>query len=185
MIESVDQIPTSSRRLIEPHDLEPWRKAYNDAQDAGASHGTAMLKGFAAVRPERQVVAKVKLELFSKDNAAQVFYAWASVIEKDGVEVVDHDGDSWSESEMEATAWAFCAAGGAHGNRHASIAEGSELVGSLPFTKDLQQALGVELDRVGWLLGFRVADAALWSDIDSGVLPMVSIGASGFREAVQ
>ena len=127
----------------------------------------------------------MKLELFSKDRAAQVFYAWATVIEKDGVEVVDHDGDSWSAEEMEETAWAFNAASGVHGIRHGAIAEGSELVASIPFTADLQKALGIDLGRVGWLVGYRVADSGLWSDIESGVLPMVSIGASGLRESVQ
>ncbi len=174
-----------------------YQRAFAAAHDrslaAGDSEGLALVKGFKAVpQPGRPViVAKCKLEttdqlrqLFAKQRAAQVFYAWASVVEKDGVTVSDSEGDGWDAAGMEVAAWNFTAAGGSHGIAHEEIADGSELVASIPFTKDLQEALGIDLGRVGWLVGFRVADPDLWDQIEKGELPMLSIGGSGIREAV-
>ncbi len=179
-----DTMPQRIRKELEASQLERYCEAFNDAELDGAGQAVAMWKGFRAVTPERIVVAKCKLELFQKSQAKQVFYAWASVIEKAGVDVVDWDGDGWTEAEMEASAWNFCAAGGAHGVRHLEIATESELVGSLVFSADLQKALDIDLGRVGWLVGFRVGDAQLWDDIEKGRLPMLSIGGSGLREPV-
>lgn len=176
-------VPQRIRKELEASQLERYCEAYNAAETAGAGDAVAMWKGFRAVTPQRIVVAKCKLELFEKSQAKQVFYAWASVVEKGGEAVVDWDGDGWTPAEMEESAWNFCASGGQHGIRHSSLAD-SELVGSLAFTADLQKALGCDLGRIGWLLGWRVHDSALWDDIDNGRLPMLSIGGSGIREPV-
>ncbi len=163
-----------------------FETAHDQAVEKGASEGRALLAGFESVRPNRPVVLrKCRLERveFGK-AAAQVFYAWASVVEKDGEQVSDHEGDGWDAAGMEVAAWDFAARGGAHTDSHATVAEGSELVASIPFTKDLQEALGIDLGRVGWLVGFRVADPDLWDRIEKGELPMLSIGGSGIREAV-
>ena len=178
------QLPPSTQRLLDPGQLLPFQAAYDVAIEAGNSEGAALLKGFQAVQPERVVLVKCRLELLRKRQADQVFYAWASVVEKDGVEVSDHEGDGWDAAGMEVAAWDFCARGGAHGISHRGIATDSELVGSMAFTKDLQDALGIDLGRVGWVVGFRVGDVELWDDIDNGRLPMVSIGGSGYREPV-
>ena len=114
---------------------------------------------------------------------ARVFYGWASVIEKHGTEVVDHDSDAWEADEMEETAFRFVTDNPEHGENHQRLA-GSDLIASMPFTKDLQDALGIDLGLVGWLVGFRVNDERLWKRIKSGELSMLSIGGSGFREEV-
>lgn len=178
-------LPAHVAKLLEPATVTVFAAAHDAAIAKGATVGLALVRGFEAVEPQRQVVQKYrcKLELFRKEAAAQVFYAWASVVEKDGVEVVDHEGMSWSAEDMERASWDFCASGGAHGVRHQSIATGSELVGSLAFTADLQKALGIDLHRIGWLVGFRTDDA-LWQQIESGELPMLSIGGSGFIEDI-
>ena len=180
------QLSAQIRKTV-PSDLLPiFAGAYDLARAAGSSDGVAMVHGFAAIRPSRPIVKqRCRLELFRKERSQQVFYAWASVVEKDGQEVVDHEGMSWSEGDMERAAWEFTARSGEHGISHEAIAPGSELVASIPFTKDLQQALGIDLGRVGWLVGFHVADEGLWHEIDSGNLPMMSIGGVGMLSDVQ
>ena len=144
-----------------------------------------MTGSLVVVGPSERIEKRWQLEIckVADDDEKRVFYGWASVIEKHGVEVVDHDNDSWEEAEMEETAFRFVTDNPEHGENHQRLA-GSDLVASIPFTKDLQDALGIDLGLVGWLLGFRVHDDALWKRIKSGELSMLSIGGSGFREEV-
>lgn len=117
----------------------------------------------------------------------QVVYGWASVIEKDGIVVTDSQGDRISESEMTKAAHDYMLT-----SRHGGLMHwqgdngplrGGEIVESLLFTKDLQNALGVDLKKVGWLIGYKVSDD-LWPLAKEGRLPMFSIGGSGRRVAV-
>jgi hypothetical protein len=132
---------------------------------------------------KRLRLAKAKLELHKLDEDQRIFYAWATIVEKGGQLVSDHEGDGWTPAEMEKTAWRFVSSGGQHGVMHDGLA-GSDLVASMPFTHDLQKALGIDLEKVGWLVGFHVNDEALWGRIRDGDLPMLSIGGNGLRAPV-
>ena len=123
------------------------------------------------------------VEIFKFDDDKRVFYGWASVVEKDGVEVVDLEGDVWSPDQMEETAWQFNVESRVGDEMHDEI-QVSECVASIPFTKDLQQALGIDLGLVGWLVGFRVSDDDSWDRVREFERPMLSIGGHGQRDPV-
>ena len=175
-----------------------FRLACNSSLGSGASRGRAFVAGYAAVRRsgwskaagesrfrKRLKIARqtAKLELHKLHEDARVFYAWATIVEKGGQLVSDHEGDGWSPAEMEKTAWRYAAGPGHHSIMHGELA-GSDLVASMPFTHDLQKALEIDLGKVGWLVGYHVNDDALWERIKGGDLPMLSIHGHGWRESV-
>jgi len=117
----------------------------------------------------------------------QVVYGWASVIEKDGHVVTDSQGDRISEAEMIQAAHNYMLKSRVGGLMHwqgdSGPLRGGEIVESLLFTRDLQKALGIDLKKVGWLIGYKVSDD-LWPLVKEGRLPMFSIGGSGLRVPV-
>jgi len=117
------------------------------------------------------------------EKKARTVYGWAYVSKENGKEVVDHSGDTWSPAELMKTAHDFvlrCRVGGAD---HLGKAV-SELVESVVFTKDIQDALGIDLGKEGWFVGFRVNDDDVLARVEAGELAMFSIGGKGTREAV-
>ena len=56
-----------------------------------------------------------------------------------------------------------------------------DLVESVVFTADLQKALGIDLKKIGWFVGFKVRDDAAWEQVKSGKLKAFSIGGVGNR----
>jgi cation transport regulator ChaB len=193
---SVADLPVQVRRDLPEAAQSIFAKAHSKSE---GTPGRALLAGWSAVaaagyregddgrfeKIEAQAAVEhpIQVQIKKVDADAQVFYGWASVVENAGDLVVDHDGDDWLWREMEQTAFNYCKSGGAHGVMHEAIAE-SDLIASMPFTPDLQKALGIDLGRVGWLVAFRVNDESLWKRIKSGELSMLSIGASGFRTSV-
>lgn len=199
-------LPSSVRNAMPAECQTCFRHAFNSSMGNGSSHGRALVAGYAAVRRagwkkgkgesrfhkrlrlvekggQREVVAKqLRLEVIGK-GPKRVFYAWASVVEKGGELVTDWDGDGWPAEDMEKAAWRYASGPGQHGVNHESLA-GSDLVASMPFTADLQKALGIDLGKVGWLVGYHVNDDALWGQIEKGELPMLSVHGYGVREPV-
>jgi len=117
------------------------------------------------------------------DAEQRVVYGWAYVSEEGDMEVVDHSGDGWSIAELEKSAHNFvieCRVGKA---KHKGDQK-STLVESMVFTKEKQAALGIDLKKVGWFVGFRIHDEDVLKQIESGELTMFSIGGTGTREAV-
>ncbi len=192
---STDALPHPVRRCLNFDAQSIFLKACNAAT---GSQGRALFDGWSAVKSAGyqangdgvfvkadgelvELELQLKIEKLHPDD--QIFYGWASVVQKGGEQVVDHDGDGWSWQEMEETAFAFLKESRAHGVMHDALSA-SDLCGSLAFTPDLQKALGIDLGQIGWLVGFRVHDESLWKRIKSRELSMLSIGATGFRTSV-
>lgn len=109
-------------------------------------------------------------------------YGWASVIEKNGVAVVDHQDDMMDEPTMTKMAHDFMV-----GSRNGKVLHKGQVLGtvveSMVFTKDLQKALGISLDRVGWLILMKIDDPALKARVKKGELRAFSIGGKAKRIA--
>ena len=117
------------------------------------------------------------------DPDQQLIWGWASVVEIDGRAVVDKQNDVILAEDLQKAAHEFVMSSRQHGEMHQNIGTG-HLVDSIVFTKELQKALGVDLGKVGWLVGFHVSDPQVWKSIKAGELPELSIGGSGTRETV-
>lgn len=131
--------------------------------------------------PKSQIIFKG--ELSSVDKTRRVAYGWAYVSKKGSSTVTDHSGDTWDISEVEKTAHEFVCDCRVGGESHITKG-GAELVESMVFTKELQKALGIDLDCEGWFVGFLITDDDLLEKVQKGELSMFSIGGSGIREEV-
>lgn len=160
--------------------LEATQVTKGDAWEALG--GTAGLRWVRACLRKAQEEFEVRTEVFKVDKDKRVVYGWATVVSKDGEEVVDRQGDIISEQDMESAAWEFTAGDGKSGEMHERIV--GDVVASMPFTTDLQKALGINLGKVGWLVGLRIKNDEAWSKVKDGTYKQLSIHGKGRRTKV-
>lgn len=118
------------------------------------------------------------------EDDQQVVWGWASVVEENGEEVTDHQGDVISAEDMQKAAWDFVKTVRAGKVMHEGDYK-TELVDSVFMSNDLQKALGINLKKVGWLVGFHVPCKETWEKVKSGKLPAFSIGGRGERTPIE
>lgn len=122
-----------------------------------------------------------QVELRKMGDDKRLVYAWAYVCETDGKQVVDHSGDVIDEAEMEKMAYEFMESYRDGGERHEKKGVATA-VASMPFTKELQDALGIDTGKIGWFIVFKVNDDEVWEKVKTGVYKMMSIGGMATRE---
>jgi uncharacterized protein YndB with AHSA1/START domain len=110
----------------------------------------------------------------------RLVYGWASVIEKDGNPIEDHQGDIIQSSDLVQAAHAFIISSRTAKALHQGSQIG-EFVESVVFTPEVQKALGINLGRVGWWVALKVKDERVWKAVKDGKLKMLSIGGRGKR----
>lgn len=120
---------------------------------------------------------------FTKAAAKQQIFGWASVIEENGVPVEDSQGDVIEADELEKAAYSFSLKKGVAGENHDRVGVG-RLIESMVFTKEKQEALGIDLKKVGWFVGFQIDDSEVWKKIETGEYLDFSIGGLGVREEI-
>lgn len=122
-----------------------------------------------------------KGEFTEVDATQRIAYGWAYVSKSGGKEVVDYSGQTWPIEEVEKTAHQFVCDCRVGGESHI-LKGGAELVESLVFSAEVQKALGIDLGKEGWFVGFRITDDALLEKVQKGELSMFSIGGVGYIE---
>lgn len=108
----------------------------------------------------------------------QIAYGWASVVSVDGKELVDKQGHIISSAEMEKMANTFMMSQRVAKEMHAGGTVG-EVIHSMPITKQLMDALGIEGKTEGWLIGVKINDPDVWKRVKDGTLKAFSIGGKG------
>ena len=132
---------------------------------------------------EISIVVKSDGEILKRDDEQRIVYGWASVIEKDGEPVVDRQGHMIEEDELVKAVHEFVSESREGKVMHEG-GQTSRIVDSIVFTKDLQEAMGINLGQVGWMVGVKVDNDDVWEMSKRGELPMFSIGGSGMLEDV-
>ena len=124
----------------------------------------------------------VTLEKIQKtdDDLRQVF-GFFSVVETDGVPVIDSQGDVIVATDMEKAIYRYVKFSGMGDDRHDGRCK-AKLIESMWFSKEKQQALGIDLGYVGWWGGFEVHDDVMWAKIKTGEYQSFSIGGAGRYE---
>ncbi len=117
------------------------------------------------------------------DDDQHLVFGWASVlVNEDGTELVDQQGDVIEIEELEGAVYdfvmSFYAVAGVNHYRPCG-----QLVESIVFTKKKIEMLGLNEANVplGWWVGFKIWDNEVWADIKAGKLKMFSIGGSAVR----
>jgi hypothetical protein len=124
---------------------------------------------------EKVKAVMLPITIIKADPDQRLVFGWASVVEKDGVAIIDKQGDVIPVAELENAAYEYMLSSrnGADMHQRKGVAK---LVESIVFTKEKQQALGIDLGQVGWWVGFKVHDDELWAAHKRGERPELSIG---------
>lgn len=109
------------------------------------------------------------------DDEQRMVYGYASVVTKGGKPVVDRQGDVISPSTMEKAATEFML-GARNGLTMHKGEPTTTIVHSMPFTKEIQTAFGIESDMEGWLIAVKVHDDDTWKRMKEGEFTGFSIG---------
>lgn len=117
------------------------------------------------------------------DDEQRIVWGWASVATENGEPVYDVHGDHIPMSELTNASIDFMENVRVGKSLHQGE-QVSSVIGCLPLSSELAKALGIESNREGLIMGFRVSDDETWSMIKSGELPALSIGGRGRRYAV-
>lgn len=117
----------------------------------------------------------------------QLVFGWANVaIDANGQYPIDWDGDFTDPVELEKAAYNFVLKHRVTGEQHQGDVVG-ELVESVMFTKEKQEALGIPEGIIpeGWWVGFHVPDREVFAKIKSGDYQMFSVEGSAKRLPTQ
>jgi hypothetical protein len=120
------------------------------------------------------------MEIKKIDEDERMVFGWFSVVEKDGELIKDSQDDYIEPMELEKAAYSYVLDARIAGDSHVRKGVG-QLVESIVFTKEKQEALGIDLGHVGWWGGFHINDDNVWDKIKKGEYPMFSIGGTGTR----
>jgi hypothetical protein len=132
---------------------------------------------------------QAELEISKVDEEQRIVFGFASIVEKEGEEVLDLQGDLISVAELEKAAYEFLE-NSREGSRMHEPAGQAHAVESFVVTREKAEAMragGVlkgDFAAAGWWVGFRVTDDSLWQEVKRGRLPMFSIGGVAQRVPV-
>jgi hypothetical protein len=147
------------------------------------------IKGQIMLQPERHAEIKPKAERTDKMNFIKInddkrlVYGWASVIKIGGKTVVDWQEDAIEVNELQKGAHKFISDMRKAKAMHKGAVIG-EVVESMVFTKELQEALGIDLGQIGWFIVMKIHDEDIWDKVKKGVFKAFSIGGSAKRVEV-
>jgi hypothetical protein len=144
-------------------------------------------------RDEDDLAFSMGVEIFKAIDGAVlkdgIVWGWASIIEKDGKAIIDHQGDMIDPEELVKAAHDFISNSRTGGLMHTKEANEPRKVGdiveSMVFTRELQKALDIDLGKAGWLIGFKITDPEVRKLAAGGRLPSFSIGGIGHREEMR
>ena len=163
--------------------LNPWKQGPSLAEFLGSEvqkdHQDLTLEDMFGDADEGDCFT-FSSEIVKMNDEQHLVYGWAYVAEEGNEQVVDHSGDVIEPDELAKAAHNFIMNYRKAKAMHNGSAVG-EFVESLVFTKDVQAALGINLNKVGWFVGLKVHDEDVWKAFKSGEFPMFSIGGFGER----
>lgn len=119
-------------------------------------------------------------EIIKSDSEQRLVWGWAYVSTVNGQVSLDHSGEFIRPDELVKAATNFMLDVRVAKAMHDGDKVG-EVVHSLPITKELSDALGLQTDREGWILCMKIHDNSVWEDVKSGKLSAFSIGGRALR----
>jgi hypothetical protein len=139
------------------------------------------------MKPKAQTTAEkrdaewsVSIPISKVDDEERMVWGWASVIEEAGIVVTDKQDDKIDLAELSKAARDFMKFYRVGGDMHETMGTG-DIVESIVFTPDLQKALGIDLKKVGWFIGYHVTSDDVWKRVKSGDLKAFSFGGRARR----
>jgi len=125
--------------------------------------------------------ADITGQILKVDEEQRIIYGWASVITEKGETVVDRQGDVIEADTLVKAVNEFMEHVRVGKTMHEGGATG-QVIHSLPVTKEICDALGIQCDREGWVVAYKVYDDEVWKRVKSGELRAFSIGGRAVKE---
>lgn len=120
--------------------------------------------------------------ILKTDMDAKVIWGWAYVSTEKGERSMDHSGEWVSPDTLVKASTNFMLKSRTAKVNHEGPKEG-DIVGSLPVTKELAEALGIQTEREGWIIGV-VANEDTLKKVQSGELTSFSIGGRALKRSL-
>ena len=120
-------------------------------------------------------------QILKTDEEQRLVYGWASVVTEKGELVVDRQGDMIEPETLVKAVNNFME----HVRVGKEMHKGGQIgavIHSMPITKEIGESLGIQSDREGWIVAFKVYDDDVWARVKSGELAAFSIGGRASKE---
>lgn len=187
-------LPQSVLDSLQGEALEIFLAAIADAEGKQCSEARCFVAGYVALQRagyskqgplglwQKSVSYKplvVQLcKLTKQDNDRKIVFGFFSVVEVDGVPVIDSQGDVITSEALEEAVYKYVMFSRMGDERHDEKVK-AVLIESMVFTKEKQEALKIDLGYVGWWGGFKVLDQEMWNKFKTGEYESFSIGGRG------
>jgi hypothetical protein len=125
--------------------------------------------------------ANIEGKILKADDEQRLVYGWASVVTEKGEPVIDRQGDVIEPETLVKAVNDFMEHVRVGKTMHVGEQTGV-IVHSMPVTKEIGDALGIQSDREGWIVAYKVYDDAVWDMVKSGELAAFSIGGKAVKE---
>lgn len=126
----------------------------------------------------------VAFEIKKADPDQRMIFGWASVVTKDGKPIIDKQNDIIPVDELEKAFYDYVLYSRDQGHMHSRTGVG-RMIECMVFTKQKQDALGIDLGIEGAWVGYLVDDDAVWAAHKRGELPEFSIGGAAVPVEVE
>jgi hypothetical protein len=121
-------------------------------------------------------------QILKADEEQRLVYGWASVVTEKGEPVVDRQGDVIEPETLVKAVNNFMENIRVGKEMHKGEQIGA-VIHSMPVTKEIGESLGIQSDREGWVVAFKVYDDDVWARVKSGELAAFSIGGRATKES--
>lgn len=188
-----EELPKSVRDALPSAAQSVFRNVFNSQVKAGKSEEIAFKSAWGALKNQgwrkegdkwvkKSINKTIEFGISKTSPDKKRVFGWAYVTEKNGEQIVDHSEEFVSEVEIEEAFYKFVQNSRKAGEMHVSKDAG-ELIEMMVFTKEKQEALGIDLGKVGVWVGFQLTDS-VFNKVKSGEYKMMSIGGSGFSREI-
>ena len=121
-------------------------------------------------------------QILKADEEQRLVYGWASVVTEKGEPVVDRQGDVIEPETLVKAVNNFMENIRVGKEMHKGDQIGA-VIHSMPITKEIGESLGIQSDREGWVVAFKVYNDDVWARVKSGELAAFSIGGRAIKES--
>ena len=128
-----------------------------------------------------ELTKNVEGQILKTDEEQRMVYGWASVVTEKGEPVVDRQGDVIEADTLVHAVNKFME----HVRVGKEMHKGDQIgavIHSMPVTKEIGESLGIQSDREGWIVAFKVYNDDVWAKVKSGELAAFSIGGRAIKE---
>ena len=120
-------------------------------------------------------------KILKLDEEQRIIYGWASVSTYKGDLIVDKQGDIIEMDTLEKAVNGFMEHVRVGKTMHVGEQTGV-IIHSFPVSKQICEALGIQSDTEGWIVGYKVYDDETWEGVKSGKYASFSIGGRAIKE---